>query len=177
MFRQGDVGARATCTTCQMAEDFSNYWVAHMYFRDPKNGTYHRVMPAPVQPLLGGSNGAQGGLTVYYTQFDLSKDNLKQQPIKTFPPVIIPSSIISKTALDSDMYYFTGLPHDRWQPNSNRKAACWSELPMHPGRKPRYPGFPVSHHEVQRRYLHDAPLPSVSHVFQSTPELHANTGN
>ncbi|KAF2475961.1 uncharacterized protein BDR25DRAFT_322337 [Lindgomyces ingoldianus] len=83
---EGDVASRATCTTCQMAEDFSNYWVAHMYFRDPKNGSYHRVMPAPVQPLLGGSNGAQGGLTIYYTQFDLSKDNLKQQPVKTFPP-------------------------------------------------------------------------------------------
>ncbi|KAM7211245.1 protein of unknown function (DUF1996) domain containing protein [Rhypophila decipiens] len=83
---EGDVGARATCTTCQMAEDFSNYWVAHMYFRDPKNGSYTRVMPSPVQPLLGGSNGAKGGLTVYYTQFDLNKDNLKQQPIKAFPP-------------------------------------------------------------------------------------------
>jgi hypothetical protein len=57
-----------------------------MYFKDPKNGTYHRVLPKPVQPLLGGSNGAQGGLTVYYTQFDLSRDNLKQQPVKAFPP-------------------------------------------------------------------------------------------
>jgi len=83
----GDVGERATCTTCQMADDFSNYWVAHMYFKDPKNGTYHLVKPKPVQPLLGGSNGAQGGLTVYYTQFDLSKDNLARQPIKAFPPV------------------------------------------------------------------------------------------
>ncbi|KAL8300866.1 hypothetical protein RB597_009393 [Gaeumannomyces tritici] len=82
----GDVGERATCTTCQMAEDFSNYWVANMYFKDPKNGTYHRVMPKPVQPLLGGSNGAQGGLTVYYTQFDLSRDNLNRQRIKSFPP-------------------------------------------------------------------------------------------
>ncbi len=70
-----------------MAEDFSNYWVAHMYFKDPKNGSYHRVMPSPVQPLLGGSNGAKGGLTVYYTQFDLNRDNLRQQPIKAFPPV------------------------------------------------------------------------------------------
>jgi hypothetical protein len=82
----GDVSERATCTTCQMAEDFSNYWVAHMFFKDPKNGTYHRVMPKPVQPLLGGSNGAQGGLTVYYTQFDLSRDNVARQPIKAFPP-------------------------------------------------------------------------------------------
>jgi len=83
---EGDVGARATCTTCQMSEDFSNYWTANLYFKDPKNGSYHRVPVVPVQPLLGGSNGASGGLTVYYTQFDLSRDNLKQQPIKAFPP-------------------------------------------------------------------------------------------
>src|SRR4051812_30413492 len=91
-----------------MAEDFSNCkefhyaytlladtnestdWVAHMFFKDPKNGTYHRVMPKPVQPLLGGSQGAQGGLTIYYPQFDLSRDNLKQQPVKAFPPVSRP---------------------------------------------------------------------------------------
>lgn len=84
----GDVGERATCTTCQMAEDFSNYWTAQLYFKHPTNGSYHRVPAVPVQPLLGGSNGAQGGLTVYYTQFDLNKDNLKQQPIKSFPPVM-----------------------------------------------------------------------------------------
>jgi hypothetical protein len=84
---EGDVGARATCTTCQMADDFSNYWTATLYFKHPTNGSYHRVTPIPVQPLLGGSDGAKGGLTVYYTQFDLSRDNLKQQSIKAFPPV------------------------------------------------------------------------------------------
>ncbi|OAG12196.1 uncharacterized protein CC84DRAFT_1182934 [Paraphaeosphaeria sporulosa] len=82
----GDVGARATCTTCQMAEDFSNYWTAQLYFKHPTNGSYKRVPVVPVQPLLGGSNGASGGLTVYYTQFDLSKDNLKQQKITAFQP-------------------------------------------------------------------------------------------
>ncbi|ORY00317.1 hypothetical protein BCR34DRAFT_575933 [Clohesyomyces aquaticus] len=82
----GDVGARASCTTCQMSEDFSNYWTAVLYFKHPTNGSYHRVPVIPVQPLLANSNGAQGGITVYYTQFDLSKDNLKQQSIKTFPP-------------------------------------------------------------------------------------------
>lgn len=88
----GDVGARGTCTTCQMAEDFSNYWTAHLYFKDPNNGTYHRVLNTPVQPLLGGSTGAQGGITVYYTQYDLSVDNLKTQPITAFKPV---SSLIA----------------------------------------------------------------------------------
>ena len=59
----GDVGDRATCTTCQMAEDFSNYWTAVMYFKDPKNGSYHRVPPVYIGP---GQNGAQGGLTGEY---------------------------------------------------------------------------------------------------------------
>jgi hypothetical protein len=85
----GDVGERASCTTCQMSEDFSNYWTANLYFKSPTNGSYYRVPVIPVQPLLGGSNGASGGLTVYYTQFDLSRDNLGQQPIKAFPPVIL----------------------------------------------------------------------------------------
>ncbi|KXX75439.1 hypothetical protein MMYC01_208865 [Madurella mycetomatis] len=83
---EGDVGERATCTTCQMSEDFSNYWTAHLYFKHPTNGSYHRVPVIPVQPLLGGSEGAQGGITVYYTQFDLMRDNIRQQPIKAFPP-------------------------------------------------------------------------------------------
>ncbi|PVH83820.1 hypothetical protein DL98DRAFT_547156 [Cadophora sp. DSE1049] len=84
----GDIGASAaaTCTTCQMSDDFSNYWTAHLFFKSPSNGSYHRVPVLPVQPLLGGSDGAQGGLTVYYTQFDLSKDNLNQQKITAFKP-------------------------------------------------------------------------------------------
>ncbi|KAF2730548.1 hypothetical protein EJ04DRAFT_39453 [Polyplosphaeria fusca] len=82
----GDVASRATCTTCQMANDFSNYWTAQLYFKHPTNGSYIKVPVLPVQPLLGGSNGAQAGLTVYYTQFDLSKDNLKQQKITSFKP-------------------------------------------------------------------------------------------
>lgn len=83
----GDIGNKGSCTTCQMADDFSNYWTAVLYFKHPTNGSYHRVPVIPVQPLLGGSQGASGGLTVYYTQFDLSRDNLKQQPVKAFPPV------------------------------------------------------------------------------------------
>jgi len=69
-----------------MSEDFSNYWTAHLYFKDPNNGSYHRVPVLPVQPLLGGSQGAKGGLTVYYTQFDLSRDNLARQRIQSFKP-------------------------------------------------------------------------------------------
>lgn len=81
---EGDVGARASCTTCQMAEDFSNYWTAVMYFKHPTNGSLHRV---PVKANAALAAGTTGGITVYYTQYDLSRDNLKQQPITTFKPV------------------------------------------------------------------------------------------
>lgn len=37
-----DVSAKATCTTCEFSEDFSNYWTANLYFK-AKNGTYKRV--------------------------------------------------------------------------------------------------------------------------------------
>lgn len=37
-----DLVAGSTCTTCQFAEDFSNYWTAVMYFR-ARNGTFKRV--------------------------------------------------------------------------------------------------------------------------------------
>lgn len=80
----GDVGSRGTCTTCQMSEDFSNYWTAVMYFKHPTNGSYHRV---PVINNAALATGTTGGITVYYTQYDLSKDNLKTQNITVFKPV------------------------------------------------------------------------------------------
>ncbi|KAK3330920.1 hypothetical protein B0H66DRAFT_545244 [Apodospora peruviana] len=80
---EGDVGSRGTCTTCEMAEDFSNYWTAVLYFKHPTNGTYHRV---PVKANAALASGTTGGMTIYYTQFDFNKDNVKQRPIKAFPP-------------------------------------------------------------------------------------------
>ncbi|KAI1267990.1 hypothetical protein F5Y18DRAFT_424300 [Xylariaceae sp. FL1019] len=79
---EGDVGARGTCTTCEMAEDFSNYWTAVMYFKHPTNGSYHRV---PVKNNAALAAGTSGGITVYYTQYDFSIDNLKNQYITAFP--------------------------------------------------------------------------------------------
>ena len=38
----GDVSGAASCTTCQFADDFSNYWTANLYFK-AKNGTFKRV--------------------------------------------------------------------------------------------------------------------------------------
>ena len=37
-----DLPSESTCTTCQFADDFSNYWTANLYFK-AKNGTYKRV--------------------------------------------------------------------------------------------------------------------------------------
>ena len=79
----GDVGERATCTTCEMSEDFSNYWTAVLYFKHPTNGSYHRV---PVVNNAALARGTTGGMTIYYTQFDFNTYNLKNQPTKSFPP-------------------------------------------------------------------------------------------
>lgn len=95
----GDVGARGSCTTCQMSEDFSNYWTAVMYFKHPTNGSYHRV---PVINNAALAAGVTGGITVYYTQYDLTKDNLKQQPITVFKPVGLLDAI--SLIRDSDVF-------------------------------------------------------------------------
>jgi hypothetical protein len=55
-----DPSQHSTCTTCDYAEDFSNYWTANIYFR-AKNGSYKRVPQLANLGLTG-----QGGVTVYY---------------------------------------------------------------------------------------------------------------
>jgi hypothetical protein len=80
----GDVGSRGTCTTCEMSEDFSNYWTAVLYFKHPTNGSYHRV---PVINNAALATGTTGGMTIYYTPYDFSTDDLKAQPITAFPAV------------------------------------------------------------------------------------------
>ncbi|KAK0636043.1 hypothetical protein B0T17DRAFT_587340 [Bombardia bombarda] len=62
-----DIGEKATCTTCQFSEDFSNYWTAVMFFK-AKNGSVKRV---PQIPNIG-FEGANGGMTVYYMQDGLA---------------------------------------------------------------------------------------------------------
>ncbi|KAI1815444.1 hypothetical protein GGS20DRAFT_597041 [Poronia punctata] len=83
---EGDVGERGTCTTCEMAEDFSNYWTAVLYFKHPENGSYHRV---PVINNAALAAGTSGGMTIYYTQVprhDFFTDGLAQQYITAFQP-------------------------------------------------------------------------------------------
>jgi hypothetical protein len=164
----GDVGERATCTTCQMAEDFrcrhifncsdnltnmhSNYWTAQLYFKHPTNGSYKRVPIVPVQPLLGGSNGASGGLTVYYTQFDLSKDNLKQQKITAFQPVSSLAPPVFSGGLTAKGFRMTvGIPTETNKPHVGLRYQCLTgtgrgaEMPDFPA-KPCTGGIFTSHH-------------------------------
>lgn len=76
-----DLAKLSTCTTCQPADDFSNYWTASLYFR-ARNGTYRRV------PQKGnvGFEGQKGGMTVYYMQDQLA-DYQQKSKVKAFQPV------------------------------------------------------------------------------------------
>jgi hypothetical protein len=76
-----DPAALSTCTTCQPADDFSNYWTASLYFRS-RNGTYKRV----AQKANTGFAGQRGGMTVYYMQNQLA-DFQQQSKVKAFQPV------------------------------------------------------------------------------------------
>lgn len=78
---QHDPPSMSTCTTCQPADDFSNYWTASLYFR-ARNGTYKRV-PQKGNVLFEGQNG---GMTVYYMQDQLA-DYQQKSKVKAFQPV------------------------------------------------------------------------------------------
>jgi len=75
----GDIGEKATCTTCSFSEDLSNYWTAVMYFK-ARNGSYKRVPQYP-NALLG---SLTGGMTIYYLQADFSSNG--NQKITSFKP-------------------------------------------------------------------------------------------
>jgi hypothetical protein len=46
-----DVGNLASCTSCNFADDFSNYWTANLYFK-ARNGSYKRVPQVPNRYVL-----------------------------------------------------------------------------------------------------------------------------
>ncbi|KAH7384757.1 hypothetical protein BKA64DRAFT_628461 [Cadophora sp. MPI-SDFR-AT-0126] len=75
-----DMPASSTCTSCQYADDFSNYWTAVLYFR-AQNGSYKRV------PQLGNNQfeKANGGMTVYYQQ-DAIYDPEQKSRVTAFKP-------------------------------------------------------------------------------------------
>lgn len=76
-----DPAKLSTCTTCQPADDFSNYWTASLYFR-ARNGTFKRV----AQKGNSGFEGQKGGMTVYYMQNQLA-DFQQKAKVKAFQPV------------------------------------------------------------------------------------------
>jgi hypothetical protein len=88
-----DPPGMSTCTTCQPADDFSNYWTASLYFR-ARNGTYKRV----AQKGNVGFEGQNGGMTVYYMQNQLA-DYQQQAKVKAFQPVRFFSLISSRAVL------------------------------------------------------------------------------
>ncbi|KAK0108199.1 hypothetical protein ONS95_003021 [Cadophora gregata] len=76
-----DMPGESSCTTCQMSEDFSNYWTAILYFK-ARNGTYKRVH----QLANAGFEGAAGGgMTVYYMQ-DPLYDTAQKSKVQAFQP-------------------------------------------------------------------------------------------
>jgi hypothetical protein len=78
-----DPAKTSTCTTCQPADDFSNYWTAPIYFK-ARNGTYKRVP----QKGNSGFEGQNGGMTVYYMQNQLA-DFQQASKVTAFKPVSI----------------------------------------------------------------------------------------
>lgn len=63
----GDVSGTASCTTCEFADDLSNYWTANLYFK-ARNGSYKRVPQggAALQFNDKFSNQMGNGVLVYY---------------------------------------------------------------------------------------------------------------
>lgn len=88
----------STCTTCQPADDFSNYWTASLYFR-ARNGTYRRVP----QKANTGFEGQNGGMTVYYMQNQLA-DYQQQAKVKAFQPGFRMACLICNTETSIGKY-------------------------------------------------------------------------
>ena len=92
-----DMPGASTCTSCQMADDFSNYWTAVLYFQH-KNGSLKRVPQVPNT----GFTGAQGGMTVYYMQNGLA-DFEQKSKVTAFKKVTRPlGSTLPLHSLDSE---------------------------------------------------------------------------
>jgi hypothetical protein len=111
-----DPAKSSTCTTCQAADDFSNYWTAPIFFK-ARNGTYKRVP----QKSNTGFEGQNGGMTVYYMQNQLADFQQKAKVI-AFQPV-------ESATKDATLRTLTelGVSHDCWildrrQPRRSRQV-------------------------------------------------------
>ncbi|KXJ95039.1 WSC domain-containing protein [Microdochium bolleyi] len=68
---EGDFTSRATCTTCKVKEDMSNYWFPNLYFQG-KDGSFTAVKQT-------------GGALVYYLQRQDKKDPEYSKGLIAFP--------------------------------------------------------------------------------------------
>ena len=104
-----DPATKATCTTCDYAEDFSNYWTANLYFR-AKNGTYKRV-PQMVNLGLQGREG----VTVYYIPPYDGKSK-----VTAFPKVCMHSVLSFSSPFPSSLPFLplSFLPHTQHSPHT-----------------------------------------------------------
>ncbi|TEB22520.1 hypothetical protein FA13DRAFT_1695108, partial [Coprinellus micaceus] len=74
-----DIPTLASCTSCRVVEDKSNYWTAVVYFRH-RNGSFLRV-PQMANHHTG-PGLMNGGMTVYYFQPRAPTKNLTIVPFK-----------------------------------------------------------------------------------------------
>ncbi len=131
-----DMPGESTCTTCQMSEDFSNYWTAILYFK-ARNGTYKRVHQLANSGFEG---AADGGMTVYYMQ-DPLYDTAKKSKVQAFQPVSLPneahSTIIEIFSFDFNC--IEGIPYVYWGCSSTQsRGRC--TVPSTHLHLPRYHG-------------------------------------
>ncbi|KAG8938505.1 hypothetical protein FRC04_008443 [Tulasnella sp. 424] len=63
---------QSTCTSCQVAQDLSNYWTPTLYFKDPVTGQFEKV--------------PNGGLLVYYQNRGTADVANGGKGLKAFPP-------------------------------------------------------------------------------------------
>ncbi|KAK5659521.1 hypothetical protein OQA88_723 [Cercophora sp. LCS_1] len=75
-----DIPSKATCTSCQFTEDFSNYWTATIFFR-ARNGSLKRVP----QMAQAGMEQTNGGMVVYYMS-DALFDTQQKSKVTAFKP-------------------------------------------------------------------------------------------
>ncbi|KAJ3509635.1 hypothetical protein NMY22_g16229 [Coprinellus aureogranulatus] len=102
-----DISKIATCTSCQVKENKSNYWTAVLFFKH-RNGSFIRV---PQAPNLN-TGKPNGGMTVYYVQtssnvtafppgFRMITGNPMLRALRSDPNT--PPKITSFRCLDADL--------------------------------------------------------------------------
>ncbi|ORY82435.1 hypothetical protein BCR37DRAFT_347273, partial [Protomyces lactucae-debilis] len=63
----------SSCTSCQIKQDKSAYWIPNLYYQGANNGTFEEVSTI-------------GGMTVYYLQRGKNIQQMQPGEVKSFPP-------------------------------------------------------------------------------------------